>query len=176
MGRPAVFFDRDGIIVQPIHGEAPTAPEEMELISEIIPVLQKSKQSGYLIFVVSNQPDVALGIVNEETKNNLEAKFEKLLENDDIVFDRIYYCHHASGCDCRKPKPGLLLQAKKEFDVDMEKSFMIGDRASDIKAGISAGTKTILFDPKNLQKSYLKEHDVKPDIEINELRQILQII
>ena len=185
MKRPAIFFDRDGIIVAPINGEAPTSADQMELIPEIVPVLKKTKEKGYLIFVVSNQPDIALGLVDEKIKDQMEERFVGLLRDQNIEIDKIYYCRHDKNgsnpkysfdCDCRKPKPGLLIQAKKEFEIDMERSFMVGDRASDVKAGQSAGTKTILFDPTNLQKSYLKEHRIKPDFEIDELWQILQII
>ena len=99
--------------------------------------------------------------------------------------NRIYYCQHDKNgknpeysfdCDCRKPKPGLLIRAKKEFRVNMEKSFMIGDRASDVKAGASAGAKTVLFDPENLQHKYLKKHKIKPSFKIGKLEEILEII
>jgi D-glycero-D-manno-heptose 1,7-bisphosphate phosphatase len=185
MKRPAVFFDRDGIIVKSVNGEAPTTPEELELIPEIIMVLKKTREKGYLMLVASNQPDVALGLISEETKNRMEEKFVSLLSAQGIVVDRIYYCHHDERgtnpkysivCDCRKPKPGLLLRGIEEFDIDKEKSFMIGDRASDVKAGIRGGVKTILFDPKREQDDFLFQHEIKPDYEIDELWQILQII
>lgn len=185
MKKPAVFFDRDGIIVKPINGEAPTTLEQIELLPDIITVIKGAKEKGYLVFVISNQPDIALGLIDEKTKDEMESKFVDLLKNQSVEMDRIYYCRHdkngtnpkySTDCDCRKPKPGLLILAKKEFSVDMEKSFMVGDRASDVKAGKLAGTKTILFDPQNLQEEYLKEHKIKPDFEIEELWQILQII
>lgn len=176
MKKPAIFFDRDGIIVKSVTGEAPTSFDQLQLIPEIVPIIKKTKEKGYLIFVVSNQPDIALGLIDEKTKDQMEEKFVELLRVQGIQMDKIYYCHHAFGCDCKKPKPGLLIQGKNEFDVDMEKSFILGDRASDIKAGKSAGVKTILYDPQNLQKNYLKEHRIKPDFEIKELWQILQII
>lgn len=185
MRKPAVFFDRDGIIVQPTHGEAPISPDQLELIQQIIPVLKKTKERGYLSFVVSNQPDIALGLINENAKAEMEKKFVSLLKDKDIAIDKIYYCHHdvkssnpkySLDCNCRKPKPGLLKMAMEEFEIDSEKSFMIGDRASDIKAGQSAGVKTILYDPENLQEEYLEVHNIRPDFEIGELWQILQII
>lgn len=185
MKKAAVFFDRDGIIVEPIDGEAPTNPNEFDLISEIIPVIKEVKEKGYLVFVVSNQPDIALGVIDEETKNKLEQKFLDLLKQQSIELDAIYYCRHDKNgvnpkysidCDCRKPKPGLLIKAENEFYVDMEKSFMVGDRASDVVAGKSAGAKTILYDPKNSQEEYLKEHRIKPDFEVKKLTEILGII
>lgn len=185
MRKPALFFDRDGIIVQPVDGEAPIFPYQLKLIPQIIPVLKKTKEKGYLSFVVSNQPDIALGLINEKEKAEMEKKFVDLLKDQDIEIDKIYYCHHdinssnpeySLDCNCRKPKPGLLKMAMKEFEIDSEKSFMIGDRASDIKAGYSVGVKTILYDPENLQEEYLKVHNISPDFEIRELWQILQII
>ena len=185
MKKPAIFFDRDGIIVKPVNGEAPVSPELLELIPEIIPVLKKVKEKGYLVFVASNQPDLAIGLIEEKTKNQLEERFVSLLKKQSVNVDKIYYCHHDKNstnpeysfdCDCRKPKAGLIFQAMKEFEVDIEKSFMVGDRASDIKAGKSAGVKTVLYDPGNLQNEYLKEHQVIPDFEIGELSGILQII
>lgn len=185
MKRPAVFFDRDGIIVKPVDGEAPTTLEQLELIPEIIMILKKTREKGYLMFVVSNQPDVALGLVDEETKKRMEERFVELLSGQGVRMDKIYYCHHdrkginprySINCDCRKPKPGLLLQGQKEYEADMEKSFMIGDRASDIKSGKLAGVTTILFDPNHLQEDFLLQHEIKPDFEIDELWQILQIL
>src|SRR3989338_10206021 len=185
MTKPAIFFDRDGIIVKPVGGEAPVKPEDMELIDGILPVILKSRKSGYLIFVVSNQPDIALGLINEKTRNSLEKKFISLLKEQNIKMDKIYYCHHdengtnpayAISCDCRKPKPGLLKKAAKEFEVDLKNSFMIGDRASDIKAGQSYGVKTILYDPLNSQEKFLQRHNINPDFCINKLAEILELI
>ena len=185
MTKPAIFFDRDGIIVKPVGGEAPVKPEDMELIDGILPVILKSRKSGYLIFVVSNQPDIALGLIDEKTKNSLEEKFIRLLKERNIEMDGIYYCHHdkngtnlayAINCDCRKPKPGLLKKAAGQFDINLKYSFMIGDRASDIKAGQAYGVKTILYDPLNLQEKFLKKHSVNPDFSINELTEIVELI
>lgn len=183
--KKAIFLDRDGIIVQPVFGEAPINPDLLNLIPEIIPVIKKSKQLGFLTFVVSNQPDIALNLIDEKTKNKLEERFEELIRTKGIKFDRIYYCHHSPNgtnpkysldCECKKPKPGMLQKAKIEFDVDMEKSFMVGDRASDVKAGKMAGVKTILLDPENLQEKYLIEHKIKPDFTISSLSEILNLI
>lgn len=183
--RRAIFLDRDGIIVQPILGEAPTEVSRLKLIPEIIPVIKKAKKLGNLIFVVSNQPDIALGVIDEETKNKMEKKFVKLLKEHKITMDKIFYCHHdpkgknfkySFDCECRKPKPGMLISAKNEFNIDMEKSFIVGDRASDVKAGKTAGVKTILFDPENLQKKYLVEHSIKADFTISNLSEILNLI
>lgn len=181
----AVFFDRDGIIVKPVNGEAPTKVSDLELISETIPVIFRLQKMGYKIIVVSNQPDVALGVIDEKTKRGLVKKFEKLLKEARVKVDTIYYCfHHTKGvikkytrnCSCHKPKPGMLLKAKRAFDLDMGISFIVGDRASDIVAGKKAGVRTILLDPKNAQKDYLTLHNIKPDYTINSIKETLKII
>lgn len=185
MKKSAIFFDRDGIVIKPIDSEAPTDPKQLKIFPEIIPVIKRARELNYLIFIVSNQPDIALGLINEETKNKLEEKFIKLLKAKGIVMDEIYYCHHhpngrnpryAKKCDCQKPKPGMLLNAIKRFNIDPKNSFMIGDRASDIKAGESAKVKTILFDPDKTQTEYLNFHQVKPDFKTNSLSKISEII
>lgn len=185
MQKKAVFLDRDGIIVKPIQEEAPQKVQDLKLIPQIIPIIKKLKDLGYLIIVVSNQPDIAMRKITEKTRLNLENKFTRLLEEKTINIDAIYYCHHhpestiekyAKNCDCRKPKPGMLLKAAKKFNIDLCTSFLVGDRASDIKAGDLAGVETILFDPKNLQKKYLVENIVKPNIKIKSLPEILSYV
>lgn len=185
MRRSAIFLDRDGIVVKPINSEAPTAPIKLQLINEIIPVIKKAKESGYLVIIVSNQPDIALGLINEITKTKLEKRFVKLLSDRGIVMDEIYYCNHhpnsinpkySKTCVCQKPKPGMLLRAIKKFNINPKNSFMVGDRASDVKAGRLAGIKTILYDPKNTQGNFLKLHKIKPDFYMNSLSEIEQVI
>lgn len=183
--KKAVFFDRDGIIVKPVNNEAPTTPNQLEIIADIVPVIYYVRKLNYLLIIVSNQPDITLGLINEKTKRELEKKFEGLLKEKGVVIDKIYYCHHyprgknskyVKNCRCRKPKPGMLLKAAKRFNIDLSRSFMVGDRASDIKAGFLAGTKTILFDPGNLQVDYLLKEQVTPDYKIKNLKKIIQII
>jgi len=181
----AVFFDRDGVIVKNINGEALTNPKDLELIPNSIPFIKKLQKQGYKIIVVSNQPDVTLGIIDENTKNALVKKFKELLYKNNISVDGIYYCfHHPKGiikkyaieCNCKKPKPGLLLKAISDHNINPLDSFIIGDRASDIKAGYLAGVKTILLDPKDLETDYLLQYNVKPDFTVRKLSDSLDII
>ena len=181
----AVFLDRDGVIVKNIDGEAPTRVSDLELIPQIIPVILKLQKRGYKIIIVSNQPDVAQGIITEDTKKGLVKEFEKLLKEYKLSIDGIYYCfHHPQGvikkytkvCDCKKPKPGMLLKAIHDHKIDPKKSFMIGDRASDIKAGSLVGVKTVLFDPENSEQDYLLEYKVRPDFTIKKLSEAVEII
>ena len=181
----ALFLDRDGIIVKKIRNEAPQTPYQLHLITEIIPIIQKAKECGYLTIMVSNQPDIALGIIDENTRKNLEGIFKKLLKDSHIVLDAMYYCYHDKNgvvvkykkdCNCRKPKPGMLLKAIKKFNINVDESFMLGDRASDVKAGNLAGVKTILFDPQKSQVEYLLETQIIPDYQIKVLEEVIKII
>lgn len=181
----AVFFDRDGVVVKNIGGVAPTNVKDMELISESITLITELQKRGYKIFIVSNQPDVALGIIDEKTKNSLIKRFEDLIEENNLQLNGIYYCfHHPKGlvkkyakeCNCKKPKQGMLSKAILDHNIDFAKSFIIGDRASDIKAGSLAGVKTILLDPERAEETYLLEYNVRPDFIIGRLSQVLEII
>ena len=140
----AVFLDRDGVVIQARvingHPYPVTSLNEVQITQGFEQVLQKLHDSGYLLIVVTNQPDVARGT---QTKEMVETINQSLLEL--LPIDEIYTCYHdnADACDCRKPKPGLLLQAAREFEIDLNKSFMVGDRWSDIEAGKAAGCRTI---------------------------------
>lgn len=184
MIKKAVFFDRDGIIVQPVEKEAPTKVGDLKLFPQIIPVIKKARQLGFLVIVVSNQPDIAFGKITQKTLSKLEEKFLKLLSQKKLSVDAVYYCHHhpqgtvkkyATFCSCRKPQPGMILKASRKYRIDLTSSFMVGDRATDIEAGKLAGTKTILFDPMKSQINFLKQR-LKPDFSIKNLKDISLII
>lgn len=183
--RKAVFFDRDGIITENVDGEAARDPDDLRIIPDIIPVIKIAKKYGFLVIVVSNQPDIALGKITLKTKEDLEKKFLELLRSKQLVFDKIYYCNHhpksilpqyAIECDCKKPKPGMILKACKEFNIDLSGSYILGDRASDIRAGEDAGVTTILYDPDKTQGHYLLDLNVTPDYTIKTLGEAGKII
>ena len=142
-----VFLDRDGVLNQAIIRDgkpyAPTSLSEMIIPEEVLPALLQLKAAGFLLIVATNQPDVIRGVTTKET---VEAINRKLLNS--LPLDDIMVCYHddACGCACRKPKPGLLLQAAQRHNIDYIQSFMIGDRCKDIAAGFSAGCKTILLE------------------------------
>ncbi len=178
MIKKAIFYDRDGIITKLVKNEAPQKVTGLQIIPEIIPVIRQAKKCGYLNIVVSNQPDFALGKITQDTQLKLEERFEKLIKEQSLPIDAVYYCHHSNNqnCSCKKPKPGLLLKAAKKLNVDLPSSFTLGDRASDIKASRVAGTKTILYDPQNTQLSYLIDLKVIPDYTVKNLSQVIPII
>lgn len=183
--KKAVFLDRDGILVEEIQGEAPTKAKDLRLIKEVFPLLKFLKKFGYILIVVSNQPDYALGIITKKDSVSLKKHFVENIKRFNLQVDAIFYCdHHPKGkikslaisCDCRKPKPGLLLKAAEKYNIDLKSSYILGDRASDIKAGELVGCQTILFDAKNTQGKFLKINQVKPDYKVNKFEEVYNII
>ena len=152
----AVFLDRDGTIN--IYKGFLRNIDDFELIDGVTEAIKKINNSGYLCIVVTNQPVIARGEVTYEQLNEIHNKMETQLGLEGAYIDGIYFCpHHPhkgySGeiaelkidCECRKPKPGLLLKAANDFNIDLSKSFMVGDGENDIKAGIAAGCISILI-------------------------------
>ncbi len=146
MGRSAVFLDRDGVINRAfvIDGKpyAPTRRSEVELLDGVGPSLSALRKRGFVNLVVTNQPDLSTGKQNFE---ELESTHRWMRDTLDI--DAILVCPHLrnDNCGCRKPKPGLLNQAKQLFGIDYGKSFLVGDRWSDIEMGQAVGVHTSFF-------------------------------
>lgn len=152
----AIFLDRDGTINKYV-GFLRNA-DEFELLEGVAEAVKQINASGYLAIVVTNQPVIARGEVTFEELEKIHNKMETLLGKEGAFLDAIYYCpHHPHKgypgerselkieCDCRKPKPGMLLKAAEDFNIDLEQSWMIGDGENDIKAGLNAGCKTALI-------------------------------
>src|ERR1700677_3493787 len=146
--RPAVFLDRDGVLNRAVVRDGkpfppPSDVEELELLPDVASSLRDLKAHGFSLFVITNQPDVARGTC---TRESVEALHQTLASS--LPVDDIFVCYHDDNdhCACRKPKPGLLFEAQRKHNIDLEGSFMVGDRWRDIDAGHSAGCKTILID------------------------------
>jgi D-glycero-D-manno-heptose 1,7-bisphosphate phosphatase len=143
----AVFLDRDGTITfAPVIDGKPGAPnslDEMKILDGVPAALASLRAAGFLIICVTNQPDVSRGKQKLEVVEAMHAYLMKALP-----LDQIYTCYHddADNCDCRKPKPGMFFQAKREHDIDLATSFMVGDRWRDIDAGVAAGCRTAFID------------------------------
>jgi histidinol-phosphate phosphatase family protein len=146
----AIFFDRDGIINREIGGV--TDPADFELLPWASPAVQRVNRSTFLAVCVTNQPVIAKGFCTEEDVKEIHRKMETLLGRDGTFFDAIYYCpHHPERgfpgeveelkieCTCRKPAPGMLEKAAEEYNIDLTRSFIIGDREVDVEAGTRAG-------------------------------------
>lgn len=159
----AIFLDRDGTINKYVGFLRDI--DDFELIDGVTEAIRKINESGYLVIVVTNQPVIARGEVSYDELEEIHNKMETLLGKEGAYLDAIYYCpHHPHkgyegerpelkiDCDCRKPKPGMLLKAANDFNIDLSQSWMIGDGENDVKAGINAGCKTVLIG--NSSKSF----------------------
>jgi D-glycero-D-manno-heptose 1,7-bisphosphate phosphatase len=156
MGKPevkqrAVFLDRDGVINKPIiqHGKPypPAQVNDFEIYADVAPGIERLREAGYLLIVVTNQPDVARG---KQKREVVEAIHEKMLTILPQIAS-IEVCWHggaewADPCECRKPQPGMLLRAARALNIDLSQSFVIGDRWQDIDCGQAAGCRTVLID------------------------------
>lgn len=172
MPRAAIFLDRDGVINRStIQNGKPYPPQsvaELAILPGVKEACSRLRQAGFLLVVVTNQPDVAR---KKQSQQVVEAIHRVLQET--LHFDAIYVCYHddVDQCACRKPKPGMLLQAAQELAIDLNASFMVGDRWRDILAGQQAGCTTCLID-----YNYAEEMPVKPDISVHSLLEASQWI
>lgn len=147
MKNKAIFLDRDGVLNAAIVKNGKPYPpanlDELQVPAEVLPALQILKKLGYLLIGATNQPDVARGTTQ---RSLVEAINEELMKQ--LPLDEIRVCYHddKDACACRKPSPGLLIEAAGEHGIDLEQSFMIGDRWKDIEAGQKAGCKAIFLD------------------------------
>jgi D-glycero-D-manno-heptose 1,7-bisphosphate phosphatase len=144
---PAVFLDRDGVIVVPEFRDrrsfAPRRLEDFRLYPEAAASLHRLKRAGFLLAVVTNQPDVGNGVT---PRSEVDAMHQIMTR--ELPVDTVKACFHgqADHCDCRKPKPGMILEAATELGIDLARSFMVGDRRSDVEAGHAAGCTTVFID------------------------------
>ena len=146
----ALFLDRDGTInvdTGYVH-----EPEHFIFIDGIFDFCREAQSKGYLVIVITSQSGIERGYFTEAELKAVDARMNELLEAEGAHIDATYYCYHhkkgvipeyAVDCDCRKPKPGLFLRAAKDLDIDLAASFMIGDKESDLEAGINAGCKGV---------------------------------
>ena len=149
--RRAVFLDRDGTIN--VEKNYLHKIEDFEFIPGSPEAIKKLKDAGFLVIVVSNQAGIGRGYFDEEAVTKLHQHIQDELAAIGTAIDAFYFCpHHPEeglgdykvACDCRKGSPGMLLQAARDHDIDLEKSFMVGDKLADIEAGKRAGCKSIL--------------------------------
>jgi len=163
-GRRAVFLDRDGVINQAIVREGkpypPSGVEELKIVAGAAEALRDLKQAGFLLIVVTNQPDIARGTRSRASVDTIHQALRETLPLDDF-----FVCAHddSDECDCRKPRPGLLLRAAEKYDIDLSRSFMIGDRWRDVDAGANAGCATVWIDYGYREKRPAAEASIKVD-------------
>jgi D-glycero-D-manno-heptose 1,7-bisphosphate phosphatase len=168
----AVFLDRDGVLCQAVVLDGkPYPPKDAEsavITLEAKELLTQLKAQGFLLIVVTNQPDVSRG---SRTKDNVLAINQKLADQLPIDDFKICFHDHNDHCACRKPKPGLILEAVKEREIDLSQSWLIGDRASDIEAGRAAGCRTIFLDFE-----YTEPKPARPDFVYKNLKDAINHI
>lgn len=146
--RSAVFLDRDGVINQKLaDGEYVTSWEEFHFLPGAQSAIRCLNELGFLVIVVSNQRGIARGVLTERVLQEIHEKMKRELERAGARIDGLFYCPHddADQCACRKPQPGMLLDAAQSLDIELSSSWMIGDARSDIEAGRNAGCRTILI-------------------------------
>ncbi|MCI0412587.1 HAD family hydrolase [bacterium] len=151
--RRSIFLDRDGVINKALIKDgkpfSPPSPESVSIPEGVPTALRKLKEAGFLLIVITNQPDVARG---KQTKDVVEQIHSML--RSQLPLDEIMVCYHddEDHCGCRKPQPGMILQASRKYSIDLPSSFVIGDRWKDVEAGKRAGCKTIFVDSRYLEE------------------------
>lgn len=145
--KPIAFLDRDGVLILD-HGYV-YRPEDVEWSPDAFEALRWLKDQGFLVVIVTNQSGIGRGMYTEEQFRDLMRWMKDALGD---LLDAYYFCPHLpeDDCDCRKPKPGMLLQALQELKGDPKKSFMLGDMPSDLQAGEAAGVKSFLYEGGSL--------------------------
>jgi len=145
--RPAVFLDRDGVLCRPLmragRAYAPRRFDDFRLVPNASRSVQSLKEHGYVVVVVTNQPDIGNGLVGADIVEQMHQRLRAR-----VSVDAVLTCPHrpSDDCDCRKPRPGMLLSAARSHEIDLSRSFMVGDRASDVEAGRRAGCRTVFID------------------------------
>jgi D-glycero-D-manno-heptose 1,7-bisphosphate phosphatase len=163
-GKRAVFLDRDGVVNQAMVRDGkpypPSGVDELKIVAGVGESLRDLKQAGFLLIVVTNQPDIARGTQSRAAVDAIHQALGEALPLDDF-----FVCAHddSDQCDCRKPRPGLLLRAAEKYGIDLPRSFMIGDRWRDVEAGANAGCATVWIDYGYREKRPAAEPSVTVD-------------
>lgn len=181
----AVFLDRDGtineIVIFPDVGllDSPLVPEQFKLLEHVPEAIRVFNRLGLLVIVVSNQPAIEKGKLIHSNFEKIRKKMLRKLEEEKAYIDADYYCFHTSldNCDCRKPKPGMLLQAARDLNIDLLNSYVVGDSLVDIKAGSSVGCQTFLIGSLKCDVCKLMEKEgCKPDAIVSNLMEAAKMI
>lgn len=171
----AVFLDRDGVISEDIDGTSKI--EDIRIIDKVPEAIKNLKEKGFKLFVITNQPIVSRGIITEQELQAIHNEMKSIIKDKTKAeIDDFFYCpHHPNStikqygvvCNCRKPSPGMILNAAKKHNINLQESWVIGDQIVDIAAGKSAGCKTIMVaSPKNNYMPIINgtiNKDIKPD-------------
>lgn len=188
----AVFLDRDGVINELVyyreHGivDSPFTPEQIKVFPWVSEAIRRLKELGYRVVIISNQPGIAKGYLSWETFQKIRERMLFEIERDGVKLDGEYYCfHHPEArvaelrvdCDCRKPRPGLLLKAAAELGIDLKNSWMVGDGLVDIRAGKEVRCRTIFIGRLKCDICQLmRENGALPDFTARNLLEAVELI
>lgn len=188
MGVRAVFLDRDGILNElqpdPLTGqpESPLSVAAVSLMPDAASSVRRLREAGYLLIGVTNQPAAAKGRITVDEQDKIHQRVLELLDQENASLDAWRLCpHHPLGtipaltkaCSCRKPAPGMVVDAASEFDIDLSSSWIVGDSDSDVAAGKAAGTRTVLVGSKDNHK---RQHPEQADIQAISLLEAIESI
>jgi D-glycero-D-manno-heptose 1,7-bisphosphate phosphatase len=178
----AVFLDKDGTLVKDVPYNVDETLIEYE--EDVIDSLVQFREHGFLLIMISNQSGVARGYFAEDALQKVSVKIQADLGMRGVSFEAFYFCpHHPEGsiekysceCQCRKPRPGMILKAAEDFKVDLSKSWMVGDILNDVEAGNRAGCGTILINNGN-ETEWLKGEFREPSFEVANMKEAAEII
>lgn len=144
----AIFLDRDGVINKN-HSDYVKDISELEILSNVEKSIKLLRDYGFIILVITNQSAINRGLTSDTKVQQIHDNIQNHLKTNNTYIDKFYYCPHRpdENCDCRKPQPGLILKAVDEFDIDLQKSWLIGDSESDIKAANAVNCRSIKIEP-----------------------------
>ena len=169
----AIFLDRDGVINKEV--SYLSDPEKFEFIEGSIEALKILKQKRFLLIIITNQAGIAKGFFTKETLTAIHNKMKRILKKNSIQLDDIYYCPHhpefSGSCDCRKPNPGMILKAQSKYNINLTKSYMVGDTLKDIQTGIAARCKTVLVLTGYGNEEQKKIGTIAPDMIFKNLKE-----
>lgn len=147
-----VLLDRDGTVIVDPEDERVDKEDKIKLFPDSIEALRYLAEHDFAVILITNQAGISEGRIDEQDFVRINNKVLEMLAPSGVTILKTYMCPHGpnDGCECRKPKPTMLLETAKEFDIDLTQVYMVGDRASDIFSGINAGTKTVLVKTANV--------------------------
>ncbi len=186
MPRPAVFLDRDGTIIEEVG--YPSRPEQVRILPGAAEALARLKEAGYALVVVTNQSGIARGLMNEDQLNHIHETLDDRFAARGADIEAFYACPHhpdplvakrrdlAVECECRKPKPGMVLQAAEDLDLDLAASWLVGDGWRDVQAGQAAGVRTIKLPAPPTQETPRPREVDPPTAEVDDLAAAADVI
>jgi D-glycero-D-manno-heptose 1,7-bisphosphate phosphatase len=174
----ALFLDRDGILDELVfydstgEWEAPRVLSDLQMIGGVTAPLQRLADAGWLLFIITNQPNVAKG---KAARSDVEAVNDAVVRALAVPIARSYICFHQASdkCECRKPSPYFLREAAREFDLDLSRSWMVGDQDSDLLCGRAAGCRVALIEHRG---SAHKRGNVEPDVRARDLAELVELL